>query len=246
MGPVHRASDERPAEQVISEKAGNIWFISVPDVPEALASTRRHDQIEGIARGNIARALGIPATSFEVVISSPRHLSGQSVKSETGNAEETRRPRPDYSGPGPSRSLADRRAWRDAHPRGPSGDPVCRATSLADAKGDPKSSNRRFWGPSSLLPGHREPQSCSAMDSPALSARIFDELAAALPNDGNCLIRRVHASKGWADIHFVTVNTAIARGDAAPDLERTIRSEVGKVISNQRFVVIMEWGPDSH
>jgi len=55
----------------MAEKAGDIWFISVPDVPEALASTRQHDQIEGIARGIIARALGIPATSFEMVISSP-------------------------------------------------------------------------------------------------------------------------------------------------------------------------------
>ena len=59
-----------------------------------------------------------------------------------------------------------------------------------------------------------------------LSARIFDELDAALSNDGNCLTQEVHASKGWADIHFMTVYTAIARRDAAPDLERTIRSVV--------------------
>ena len=71
MGVTHQASDERSAYNVTAERAGNIWFISVPDVPEALASTRRHDQIEGIARGIIARALGISATSFEIAISSP-------------------------------------------------------------------------------------------------------------------------------------------------------------------------------
>ena len=71
MGVGRQPSDKKPTYKVIAEKAGNTWFLSVPDVPEALASTRRHDQIEGIARGVISQALGIPSTSFEIVISSP-------------------------------------------------------------------------------------------------------------------------------------------------------------------------------
>jgi len=57
--------------QVIAESAGDIWFMSVPSVPGALASTAAHDQIEAIARVVIAQALNVPADSFDVDISSP-------------------------------------------------------------------------------------------------------------------------------------------------------------------------------
>ena len=62
---------DRPTYSVIAEKAGEIWFVSVPDVPKALISTRRHDQIDPLARGVIARELGIPPASFEIVIRTP-------------------------------------------------------------------------------------------------------------------------------------------------------------------------------
>ena len=62
---------DRPTYSVIAERAGGIWFISVPDVPEALVSTRRHDQIDPLARGVIAQELGIPPASFEIVIRTP-------------------------------------------------------------------------------------------------------------------------------------------------------------------------------
>ena len=62
---------DRPTYSVIAERAGEIWFISVPDVPEALVSTRRHDLIDPLARGVIAEQLGIPPASFEIAIRSP-------------------------------------------------------------------------------------------------------------------------------------------------------------------------------
>lgn len=69
-GPAGGSTDENRTFSVRAERAGGIWFISVPDVPDALASTRQQDQIEGIARGLIARALDVPAASFQVLISS--------------------------------------------------------------------------------------------------------------------------------------------------------------------------------
>jgi hypothetical protein len=62
---------DMPTYRVIAERAGEIWFISVPDVPKALFSTRRHDQIDPLARGVIAQELGIPPASFEIVIRTP-------------------------------------------------------------------------------------------------------------------------------------------------------------------------------
>jgi predicted RNase H-like HicB family nuclease len=49
-----RSENERQTYNVIAERAGDIWFVSVPSIPGALASTRRHDQIEAIARVVIA------------------------------------------------------------------------------------------------------------------------------------------------------------------------------------------------
>ena len=65
-----RSTNERPSYDTVAEKAGDIWFISVPNVPGALASTRRHDQIEAIARVVIAQALHVPHDSFDVDIRS--------------------------------------------------------------------------------------------------------------------------------------------------------------------------------
>jgi hypothetical protein len=63
--------NERPTYNVVVESAGDIWFMSVPSVPGALASTRRHDQVEAIARVVIAQALDVPADSFDVEICPP-------------------------------------------------------------------------------------------------------------------------------------------------------------------------------
>jgi hypothetical protein len=65
-----RSTNERRTYETIAEKAGDIWFISVPNVPGALASTRRHDQIEAIARVVISQALHVPHDSFDVDIRS--------------------------------------------------------------------------------------------------------------------------------------------------------------------------------
>src|ERR1700722_10502357 len=70
-GPANPSVSERRTYNVIAERAGDIWFISVPSVPEALASTRRRYQIEAIVRVVIAQALHVPRDSFEVEISSP-------------------------------------------------------------------------------------------------------------------------------------------------------------------------------
>jgi hypothetical protein len=69
VGLENRSSDERPTYDVLAEKAGDIWFMSVPSVPGALASTRQHDQIEAIARVIIAQALHVPQDSFGVDVS---------------------------------------------------------------------------------------------------------------------------------------------------------------------------------
>lgn len=66
MGLPDLSKDKRPSYNVVAERAGSTWFISVPSVPGALASTRRHDQIEGIARVVIAQALDVPQDSFDV------------------------------------------------------------------------------------------------------------------------------------------------------------------------------------
>jgi hypothetical protein len=71
VGLTDRSTNERPTYNVIAECAGDIWFMSVPSVPGALASTRRHDQVEAIARVVIAQALNVPVDSFDVEISSP-------------------------------------------------------------------------------------------------------------------------------------------------------------------------------
>lgn len=71
VGPTDPSTNERPTYNVIAESAGDIWFMSVPSVPGALASTRRHDQVEAIARVVIAQALNVPVDSFDVDISSP-------------------------------------------------------------------------------------------------------------------------------------------------------------------------------
>jgi hypothetical protein len=68
MMQVRRVEDERPTFKVLAEKAGVTWFISVPDVPGALASVRRHDYIESIARAAISRVLGLSEESFDVEI----------------------------------------------------------------------------------------------------------------------------------------------------------------------------------
>jgi hypothetical protein len=70
VGLGSQSKDERPTYNVIAERAGDVWFISVPNVPGALASTRRHDQIEAIARVVIAQALQVPQDSFDIDISS--------------------------------------------------------------------------------------------------------------------------------------------------------------------------------
>lgn len=62
-------SDDRPVFKVLAERAGAIWFISVPDVPGALASVRRRDYIESIARAAIARVVNLPEDGFDVEIS---------------------------------------------------------------------------------------------------------------------------------------------------------------------------------
>jgi hypothetical protein len=71
VGVADRSTNERPTYDVIVESAGDIWFMSVPSVPGALASTRRHDQVEAIARVVIAQALNVPVDSFDVDIGSP-------------------------------------------------------------------------------------------------------------------------------------------------------------------------------
>jgi hypothetical protein len=63
---------ERQTFSVIVERAGATWFISVPDVPGALASVRRHDLIESIAKAAIARELQLPKDSFDIEISESR------------------------------------------------------------------------------------------------------------------------------------------------------------------------------
>jgi hypothetical protein len=63
-----RSTNQRASYDTVAEKAGDIWFISVPNVPGALAATRRHDQIEAIARVVIAQALQVPHDSFDVDI----------------------------------------------------------------------------------------------------------------------------------------------------------------------------------
>ena len=68
MGLAGQSKDERPTYIAIAERAGDIWFISVPNVPGALASTRRHDQIEAIARVVIAQALDVPRDTFNVSV----------------------------------------------------------------------------------------------------------------------------------------------------------------------------------
>jgi predicted RNase H-like HicB family nuclease len=65
-----RSENERQTYNVIAERAGDIWFVSVPSIPGALASTRRHDQIEAIARVVIAQALHVAQDSFDVETSS--------------------------------------------------------------------------------------------------------------------------------------------------------------------------------
>jgi hypothetical protein len=79
------------------------------------------------------------------------------------------------------------------------------------------------------------------MDPSALSARIFYELDADLPNDGHCLIRKVQATQGWAEIYFVTVTSAIPRRDASPNLEEAIHAIVGRVLGDRRVVVLIDW-----
>ena len=63
-----RPTKERPSYDTVVERAGDVWFISVPKVPGALTSTRRHDQIEAIARVVIAQALHVSQDSFDVDI----------------------------------------------------------------------------------------------------------------------------------------------------------------------------------
>jgi len=70
MGSADPVADERPTYEVIAERAGNSWFISVPSVPGALASTREHNRIEAIVRGVVARELGVPRDSFDLDIRS--------------------------------------------------------------------------------------------------------------------------------------------------------------------------------
>ena len=65
MGVPEESNKKRDSYDATAERAGDIWFISVPDVPGALASTRRHDQIEAIARVVIAQALRVPPDSFD-------------------------------------------------------------------------------------------------------------------------------------------------------------------------------------
>jgi hypothetical protein len=65
-----RSTNERPSYDTVVERAGDVWFISVPKVPGALASTRRHDQIEAIARVVVAQALRVSKDSFDIVIKS--------------------------------------------------------------------------------------------------------------------------------------------------------------------------------
>jgi hypothetical protein len=62
-------ASERPTFTVIAERAGATWFISVRDVPGALASVRRHDRIESTARAAIARELQLSKDSFDIEIS---------------------------------------------------------------------------------------------------------------------------------------------------------------------------------
>jgi hypothetical protein len=65
-----RSTNERPSYDTVVERAGDVWFISVPKVPGALATTRHHDQIEAITRVVIAQALHVPHDSFEIDIRS--------------------------------------------------------------------------------------------------------------------------------------------------------------------------------
>lgn len=69
MVRVNPSEDSRPTYKVVVERAGANWYISVPDVPGALASVRRSEHIESIARSAIARKLGLPEDSFRVEIS---------------------------------------------------------------------------------------------------------------------------------------------------------------------------------
>lgn len=70
MNQVRRLeNDDRPVFKVLAERAGAIWFISVPDVPGALASVRRREYVESIARAAIARVVDLPEDGFDVEIS---------------------------------------------------------------------------------------------------------------------------------------------------------------------------------
>lgn len=62
------SEEAKPTYKVVVEKAGANWYISVPDVPGALASVRRSEYIESIARSAIARKLGLSEDSFSVEI----------------------------------------------------------------------------------------------------------------------------------------------------------------------------------
>ena len=124
-------NDESRAYDVRAEKAGSIWFISVPDVPDALASTRQYDEIEGIARRNHragARDLLPQVSRYSSV---PRMAERKSSTAGTGGATKSRRPRSDWADRG--RLARARGAWRAPLSESWREDPDVPSSSLAHA-----------------------------------------------------------------------------------------------------------------
>jgi hypothetical protein len=75
-----------------------------------------------------------------------------------------------------------------------------------------------------------------------LSAMVFDALNQHLPNEGRRLVRRVEVTKGWGDIHFVTVHSALSRADSERKwLEERVHSIVGGVLHPKRHAVEVRW-----
>ena len=74
-----------------------------------------------------------------------------------------------------------------------------------------------------------------------ISAAVLDALTTRLPNDGVPLVDHVEVSRGWGNIHFVSICSGIGRHDAGDRLEETIHRTVSGVMGSHRHVTRIIW-----
>ena len=74
-----------------------------------------------------------------------------------------------------------------------------------------------------------------------LSTAVNDALNSGLPNEGLDLVSHVEITRGWGDIHFVSICSGIRQRDAGDRLEETVHKIVGSVLHGRRHVVQIKW-----